>query len=222
MEFSIGQITRKIENSILTLEKLVRKTEAWNRAMEAAYSALTQLDARRPKSIVDLRVLEAGAAAAYFRAWKGTPIRWRNIRKRPIPEEWKEVGQRKSPYHETGNRNAAHPVNAMLNYAYTVLQSQIQIKTISEGYDPTIGIMHEQHRDSAAFVFDLMEPERPKVDRLILDFLKSNRFDAADFTIRREGICRLNSELSRHISLQITDAATLPAKSYHSSYPVRQ
>jgi CRISPR-associated endonuclease Cas1 len=205
MEFSIGQITRKVENSILTLEKSIRKTDAWNRAMEAAYSALTQLDARRPKSIVDLRVLEAGAAAAYFRAWRGTPIKWRNTRKRPIPEDWMEIGQRKSPYHETGNKNAAHPVNAILNYAYTVLQSQIQIKAISEGYDPTIGIMHEQHRDSAAFVFDFIEPERPKIDRRILDFMKSNRFDTADFTVRSDGVCRLNPGLASTIAATISD-----------------
>ena len=32
-------------------------------------------------------------------------------------------------------RNVAHPVNAILNYAYTVLESEIRIKTISEGYD---------------------------------------------------------------------------------------
>ena len=38
--------------------------------------------------------------------------------------------------------DGAHPVNAMLNYAYAVLESEIRIKAISEGYDPTIGIMH--------------------------------------------------------------------------------
>ena len=33
-----------------------------------------------------------------------------------------------------------------------------------------------------AFVFDMMEPERPKVDRAVLSFLKS--LHPADFTIR--------------------------------------
>jgi CRISPR associated protein Cas1 len=32
---------------------------------------------------------------------------------------------------------------------------------VAEGYDPTIGIMHEGRYGSSAFVFDLMEPERP-------------------------------------------------------------
>lgn len=154
MEFSISQITKKIENSILTLEKSVQKSATWNKAMEVAYSTLTKLDERQPKNIIELRVAEANAAAAYFRAWKGMPIRWRGTSKRPIPENWKVIGQRTSIFQRAGNRNASHPVNAMLNYAYTVLQSGIRIKAISEGYDPTIGIMHEGANGSAAFVFD--------------------------------------------------------------------
>jgi CRISP-associated protein Cas1 len=81
----------------------------------------------------------------------------------------------------------SHPVNAILNYAYTVLQSEIQINAISEGYDPTIGIMHEGSDGSAAFVFDLMEPERPATDRKVLEFIKGHVFDPADFVIRSDG-----------------------------------
>lgn len=100
----------------------------------------------------------------------------------------------------TGNHNAAHPVNAILNYAYAVLESQIRIKAISEGYDPTLGIMHHGRDKSSKFVFDLMEPDRPKVDRKILEFVKTNVFDPADFTIRSDGICRLNPEMARFVA----------------------
>jgi CRISPR-associated protein Cas1 len=153
MEFSVQKITQKIENSILTLEKSVTRGDAWNRAMETAYGSLTNLDAGRPKNIVELRALEANAAAAYFRAWKGMPIKWRGISRRTIPESWKEIGQRTSLFHRAGSRNASHPVNAILNYAYTVLQSQLQIDVVAEGYDPTLGIMHEGNNGSAAFIF---------------------------------------------------------------------
>jgi hypothetical protein len=84
MEFSFSKITQKIENSISTLEKVVRRNEAWNKAMEIAFSTLTKLDERQPKTISQLRALEANAAAAYFRAWKGMPIKWRGISKRPV------------------------------------------------------------------------------------------------------------------------------------------
>ena len=52
-------------------------------------------------------------------------------------------------------------------YAYAALESEIRIKAISDGYDPTIGIMHEGSDGSSKFIFDLMEPERPKVDRAV-------------------------------------------------------
>jgi hypothetical protein len=54
-----------------------------------------------------------------------------------------------------------------------VLQSEIQINAIAEGYDPTIGIMHEGRDSSSAFIFDLMEPEGP---RLIVGCWNSSRY----------------------------------------------
>ena len=54
MEYSITKITQKIENSILTLEKSIRRNDTWNKAMEIAYSTLTQLDEGRPNSITEL------------------------------------------------------------------------------------------------------------------------------------------------------------------------
>jgi CRISPR-associated protein Cas1 len=197
MEYSVGQITKKVENSIITLEKSVRKSPAWNKAMEAAYSTLTKLDARKPQNIMQLRVVEANAAAAYFRAWRGTPIRWRGTSRRPIPDTWREIGVRTSPFLRAGNRNAGNPVNAILNYAYTALQSEIQIRTVSEGYDPRLGIMHEASQGASAFIFDEMEPFRPKVDRKVLEFIKDRVFDPADFILRADGVVRLNPEMAR-------------------------
>jgi CRISP-associated protein Cas1 len=66
-----------------------------------------------------------------------------------------------------------------------------------------LGIMHSVRDDAASFVFDMMEPERPKVDREVLAFLKSEALHPADFTIREDGVVRLNPELARRV-------ATLP------------
>lgn len=129
---------------------------------------------------MSLRALEAGSAAAYFRAWREIPRHWKGTDQSPIPESWRRIGSRTSLFKMAGNRNAAHPINAMVNYAYGVLESQVRIKSVAEGYDPTLGIMHESREGSSAFVFDMMEPERPKVDRSILEFVKSHKFHAAD------------------------------------------
>jgi CRISP-associated protein Cas1 len=96
------------------------------------------------------------------------------------------------------------PISAILNYADAVLESEIRIKAISEGYDPTIGIMHEGGDGSSKFIFDLMEPERPKIDRAVLDFVKGHVFDRADFVIRADGVCRLNPEMARMVVAKVS------------------
>lgn len=110
------------------------------------------------------------------------------------------MGSRTSRFHLAGNRNAAHPVNAILNYAYAVLQSQVQIWVVADGYDPMLGIMHYERDGSPAFIFDMIEPERPKVDRAVLALLRTEALHPADFTIREDGVVRLNPELARRVA----------------------
>jgi CRISPR-associated protein Cas1 len=203
-DFCRSIITRKIEAAIITLEKSIPRSDKWERAMKSAYAALSRLEENPPEIISGLRALEANCAASYFRSWVEMPIKWRGISRRPIPDNWHSIGQRSSPYHLAGNRNAAHPVNAILNYAYAALESEIRIKTISDGYDPTIGIMHEGRDGSSKFIFDLMEPERPKIDRAVLDFVKRQVFDPADFIIRADGVCRLNPEMARMVVSRVS------------------
>jgi CRISPR-associated protein Cas1 len=63
-----------------------------------------------------------------------------------------------------------------------------------------LGIMHYERDGSPAFVFDLMEPERPKVDRAVLAFLKSEALHPPDFTTWEHGVVSLNPELARWIA----------------------
>jgi hypothetical protein len=91
-----------------------------------------------------------------------------------------------------------------LNYAYSALEGEIRIKAISEGYDPTIGLMREGSDGSSKFIFDLMEPERPKVDRAVLDFVKGHVLDPADFVIRTDGVRRLNPEMARMVVAKVS------------------
>jgi CRISPR/Cas system-associated endonuclease Cas1 len=129
-EFCRSIIMRKIEATIITLEKSIPRSDKWERAMRSAYAALSRLEENPPEMISELRALEANCAASYFRSWVGVPIKWRGTSRRPIPENWHYIGQRSSPYHLAGNRNAAHPVNAILNYAHAALESEIRIKAI--------------------------------------------------------------------------------------------
>ena len=88
-------------------------------------------------------------------------------------------------------------VNAMLNYAYAVLESQVRIATVSQGLDPTIGYLHVCRPGRVALVYDLMEPLRPQVDRALLSFVHSHTFSPSDFILRGDGVCRLHPQFAR-------------------------
>jgi CRISPR-associated protein Cas1 len=101
------------------------------------------------------------------------------------------------------NRNATHPVNAMLNYAYAVLESQVRIATVSQGLDPHVGYLHACRPGRVALVYDLMEPLRPQIDHLILDFLRSHTLSPSDFLLGTDGVCRLHTQLAKHLTKTI-------------------
>jgi CRISPR-associated protein Cas1 len=100
------------------------------------------------------------------------------------------------------NRHATHPVNAMLNYAYAVLESQVRIAAVSQGLDPTIGSLHASRPGRVALVYDLMEPLRPHVDRLVLSVVLSHTFVPSDFVLDSNGVCRLHPQLARQVAKQ--------------------
>ena len=221
MEFCNQLITRKIDGCILTLEKSIRRSDAWEKAMKRAYADLSRIELDPPTSVDDLRTVEANSAAAYFRAWREIPLKWQHSARHPVPDDWKFIGSRTSRFNLAGNRNASHPVNAILNYAYAILQSQLQIQAISDGYDPTLGIMHFRKPGSPAFIFDLMEPERPKIDRAIIEFLRAEKLHPADCVIRSDGVVRLNPELARRVAqlacLAVAEQRLADAVSLHKT-----
>jgi CRISPR/Cas system-associated endonuclease Cas1 len=74
----------------------------------------------------------------------------------------------------------------MLNYGYAVLESETRIGAVTEDMTHR-GITHDRKERQSGFIFDLMEPERPKVDRRVLEFVMRNALRPADFRIGRMG-----------------------------------
>ena len=81
--------------------------------------------------------------------------------------------------------------------------------------------MHFRNPGSPAFIFDLMEPERPKIDRAIIEFLKAEKLHPAVFVIRSDGVVRLNPELARRVAqlacLAVAEQRLADAVSLHKT-----
>ena len=79
----------------------------------------------------------------------------------------------------------------------------------SDGLDPTIGYLHACRPGRAALVYDLMEPMRPQVDRLVLDLVRSHIFSPSDFILTDRGVCRLHPQLARQITRLFVDGGAV-------------
>lgn len=201
LAYASDLIAAKIAASLETLQRFIPTGAGREVALAAAHRELAAIEARRFETVDAIRLAEARAAAAYFQAWKPITIAWRARWRHLIPGDWLTLGSRRSmrrPF--ATNRNATHPLNAMLNYAYAVLHSAVKTEAVADGYDPTRGIMHESRADASAMILDLMEPRRPVVDGAVVRFLTSHLFSGADFTITDRGVCRLTPELAKRVA----------------------
>ena len=90
-------------------------------------------------------------------------------------------------------------MNALPNYSYAVLESQVRTSIAGVGLDPSIGFLHVCQPGRDSFVYDLMEPYRPDVDREVVTFVRSQSFTPRDFVIDVKWVCRLHPQLARHI-----------------------
>ena len=202
LPFAISLIREKILNSIETLRGALPHSLTREVTIAKLHQSARGLAKRPPHSIRELLGVEGRAAFTYLNSWQSLPFRWEGTGRHPIPDEWYQIGQRQSFVgKKPRNNNASHPVNAILNYAYAVLESQVRIQIVAAGYDPTIGLLHSGRmgRGRHDFVLDLMEPLRPLIDRQVLQFVQAHTFRAADFTIRSDGVCRLNPDMARLI-----------------------
>ena len=191
-------VSEKITNSIETLATALPTSPATELAIKKLQKDVVLMEENPPSTPDGFRGVEGRVGFAYFSAWRSFPLRWKGIKRNPIPEDWKRIGLRQS-YRTGTNRRASHPVNAMLNYAYGVLESQVRMDIVAAGLDPTVGYLHSCQPGRPSLVFDLMEPLRPVVDREILKFVQNETFTPADFTIKKNGVCRLNPQLARRV-----------------------
>ena len=201
LAFASDLIRRKFSASLETLAAFVPESRRRDVAKRVHGESVEKLRQQQISTVNDIRGLEGQCAAQYFKAWEGLSLRWTG--KRTVPPQWQEFGSRSSfalQGMKPCNRAASHPINAMLNYAYAVKMAKLQVEAIASGYDPTIGIFHHGKKGNAAYAFDLIEPERPKIDAAILKFIADNEFAVTDFVLTRDGVCRLSPQLARVIA----------------------
>lgn len=106
------------------------------------------------------------------------------------------------------SREEDTPINAALNYGYAIVLSAVNREIVSRGFLTQTGICHRNEYNQFNLACDLMEPFRPAVDRLVVDYLNSV-FDSEArrvlgdvvnvHAVYRDGSYRLSSVMSQYV-----------------------
>jgi CRISPR-associated endonuclease Cas1 len=162
------------------------------------------------ESIDAIRVIEARAAKAYWKAWQVVPVAFPDRDMPRIPEHWRQFGSRVSPL--TGSsRLAANPINAILNYLYALLEAECRLAVAGLGLDPGMGVLHTDTINRDSLACDLMEPVRPDVDAYVLNQILLQPLKRNWFFEERNGNCRLVAELATQLAETTSTWARLAA-----------
>ena len=168
--------------------------------IETHRRALAEVD-----NVQSALLAEANAAQVYFAAWQGLPVRFAKTDAGKVPPGWSRFEQRssilsggKSP------RQASDPINALLNYCYTLAGIEATLACHAMGLDPGLGVLHSDKAGRDSMTWDLVEPVRPLIDEYVIDLVKTHTFTRRDFAETRDGCCRILEPLSHEL------AATMP------------
>jgi CRISPR-associated protein Cas1 len=79
-------------------------------------------------------------------------------------------------------QSATDPVNALLNFGYSLLEARVRHAVNSVGLEPSVGFLHETAASKLPLVYDLQEPFRWLVDLSVVEVIAGRQLDRrADF-----------------------------------------
>ena len=177
LEISIEVVDCGIYNKNRLLQSLYRNRGIQCRETTDRLNRLRE-SARVAGSRETLFGVEGSAARVYWQALD-----------KLIPEKLGFDGREKHP--------PTDPVNSLLSYGYTVLQSRVEYSLMLAGLNIYEGIYHKPYRDRSALGFDLIEEFRqPIVDRVVLSMISQGQVSSKAFTTGEE-MCWIGRELKR-------------------------
>ena len=102
-------------------------------------------------------------------------------------------------------KGAIDPVNAMLNYSYAILASEVLKSLHTSGLDPYAGFLHSDRYGRKSLVFDLMEEFRQQiVDKSVLKLINRNQIQKDDFELK-EGMMYIHESCRKLLIKTILD-----------------
>ena len=116
--------------------------------------------------------------------------------------------------------HASDEINALLNYGYSILSSEIKKFLNSVGLDPQIGFLHETLKSRTPLVYDLQELFRWLIDLSVIQLLEDNNLKKSDFILTENYHIRLKPHTAKLLVEKIKSNfnCKVPYKKKHFAY----
>ena len=95
------------------------------------------------------------------------------------------------------NYNASDEINALLNYGYSILESEIRKAVNGIGLDYSVGFLHEINQSRTSLVYDIQELFRWLIDISIIQLLEKKKIKKSDFIITENYHTRLGENVAK-------------------------
>ena len=101
------------------------------------------------------------------------------------------------------NYNASDEINALLNYGYAILESEIRKAINGIGLDYSIGFLHEISQSRTPLVYDIQELFRWLIDVSVIQILEEKKIRKSDFIITENYHTRLGEDVAKLLTEKI-------------------
>ncbi len=95
------------------------------------------------------------------------------------------------------NYNASDEINALLNYGYAILESEIRKAINGIGLDYSIGFLHEISQSRTSLVYDVQELFRWLIDVSVIQLLEEKKIKKSDFIVTENYHTRLGEDVAK-------------------------
>jgi CRISPR-associated protein Cas1 len=176
-EWIVEILQLKAAHQIKNLQYLKNRVKAQNEQLSKAISYIKQkskqLEDYNKQPISEVRNsimgVEGTMARYYFQAISAS-----------LPTEYQ--------FENRNRRPAKDKFNAVLNYMYGMLYSVVEGALFGAGLDPHLGFLHADEYNKPVLAFDLIEPFRPWVDRIVIELCLENQLLNSFFTGNQHGL----------------------------------
>jgi CRISPR/Cas system-associated endonuclease Cas1 len=156
------------------------------------------------RSVAEIMVIEAKAAAAYWRSQRDLGLVERKGGN--LPRTWLRFANRGKGAEFLGNKHASHPISAMINYCVVVEAGRLARAIAGEGMALQIGFLHGYKHGRNSLVWDCIEPLRAKINARVFAFIAAHEFGRSDFPASGINVHRL----ARPIIAELLQQCVLP------------